>query len=242
MRTTGIMCRRRGVSTILGTMIFIGILFTAVIPMMLVMKQADTIYEQRKLEAARFDEDRAREDIDVYVYPTGGGADDNLTVQVESRCEMSVEVVRVWINDAIHPLFKVVSSMNELELGSFDVAPSAGSSFEFRVTTARGNTFEAETGVITHDGFGWVVENKMINVLVSAPGVVFKIYVTGPNDYNEYAMVWKIGGSAFKSFDITLNGNGVYNVVVKRGSRTLLDEDVEMEWPSGPSVLWVYAD
>jgi len=230
------------VSTILGTLIFIGILFTSVIPMMLVMKQADTIYEQRKLEGSRLDEEKAREDMNVYVYPTGGGADDNLTLLVESRCEMSVEVVRIWINNTIHNTSKVVSSMSELELGSFDVAPKNGSSFEFRVTTARGNVFEAEAGAITHDVFGWVVENKMINVLVSAPGVVFKVYVTGPNNYSDYAQVWKIGGSAFKSFDITLSGNGIYNVVVKKGSQTIHDEDVEMEWPDGPSVLWVYAE
>lgn len=229
-------------STTLGTMIFIGILLTSVIPMMLVMKQADTIYEQRKLEASRLDEEKAREDVDVYVYPTGGGADDNLTLLVESRCEMGVEVVRIWINDTIHNTSKVVSSMSELELGSFDVAPKNGSSFEFRVTTARGNVFEAGSGEIIYDGFGWVVDHKMINILISAPGNVFKVYVTGPNEYDEYAQVWKIGGSAFKSFDITLNGNGVYNVLVKKGSHIIHDEDVVMEWPDGPSVLWVYAE
>ena len=39
--------KRKGVSTILGTLIFIGILFTSVIPMLLVMKQADTIYTKK---------------------------------------------------------------------------------------------------------------------------------------------------------------------------------------------------
>ena len=37
--------RRRGTASILGTIIFIGILFSSVIPMYLVMRQADTIYE-----------------------------------------------------------------------------------------------------------------------------------------------------------------------------------------------------
>ena len=48
---------RKGVSTILGTLIFIGILFSAVIPMMLTMKQADIIMEQEKLELQRIDDE-----------------------------------------------------------------------------------------------------------------------------------------------------------------------------------------
>ena len=39
--------KRRGVASILGTIIFIGIMFTAIIPMYLVMKQADTLYESK---------------------------------------------------------------------------------------------------------------------------------------------------------------------------------------------------
>jgi hypothetical protein len=61
--------RKRGVSTTLGVIIFVGILFTSVIPMALVMRQSETIYEQNELELKRQDDDQDREDIDVYVYP-----------------------------------------------------------------------------------------------------------------------------------------------------------------------------
>lgn len=245
MRTTSIMCRRKrkGVSTILGTLIFIGILFTSVIPMLLVMNQADTIYEQKKLERGRLDEERARENLYVIVYPTGEAAPDNLTIIVENTCELTVKIVRIWINDTVHNKESIVKSMSPLTLGSFDVSPPAGknSTYDVRVTTDRGNVFESGSGPIVYDGSFWIVETKMINVLISASGIVFKIYVTGPNDYDEYAQVWKIGGTALKTFDITENGNGVYTVTVKRGNNILHEEDVTMEWPDGPSVLWVYA-
>lgn len=245
MRITSIMCRRKrkGVSTILGTLIFIGILFTSVVPMFLVMNQADTIYEQKKLERERFDEERARENVNVIVYPSGTAAPDNLTIIAENTCEMTVKIERIWINDTIHNQESIIKSMSPLILGTFDVSPPAGknSSYDIRVTTDRGNVFESGSGPIVYDGWDWEVETKMINVLISSSGVVFKIYVTGPNDYNEYAQVWKIGGTAFKTFDITENGNGVYTVTVKRGSKTIHEEDVTMEWPDGPSVLWVYA-
>ena len=232
---------RRGMSTVLGTIIFIGLLFTTIVPMQLVMKQADTMFEQKKLEVGRRDEEQSRENINVYVYPTGDSAPDNLTVKVDNICELNVKIQRVWINDTIHVQEDIIHSMNTQNIGSYDVDPKNGSSFDIRVTTERGNVYEASSGAIIHDGMGWEVDEKFINVLISSAGTVFKVYVTGPNDYSEYAQVWKIGGTAFKAFDITMSGNGEYHVVVKKGSNIIHEEDVLMEWPDGPSVLWVYA-
>jgi hypothetical protein len=234
---------RRGVSTILGTIIFIGILFTSVIPMLLVMKQADTIYEQNILEAERKDDEHSREEIYVYVYPTGESAPDNLTVKVKNGCEMVVEIIRIWVNDEIHSLDEPIMAMTERVLGSFDVGPIEGTTYDIMVTTKRGNVFESETGPISYEEGIWTVEIKMINVLISSTGTVFKIYVTLPNEQphpSSPATVWKLGGSAFKSFDITSNGNGDYNVQVKKGSKVIHNENVTMNWPNGPAVLWVH--
>ena len=77
---------RRGLTTTLGALIFISIVFTSVIPMLFIMKQADTIYEQEKLEIARLDEESAQELIDVYCYPTGDAAPNNLTIMIHNRC------------------------------------------------------------------------------------------------------------------------------------------------------------
>ena len=69
MYTTNIMRikKKKGVSTILGTLIFIGILFTSVIPMMLVMKQADTIFTKKVHEMEAIDDEKAREKLTSYV-------------------------------------------------------------------------------------------------------------------------------------------------------------------------------
>ena len=179
--------------------------------MYLVMRQADVLYERKKLELAREDEEGAREFVNVYVYPTGDTAPDNLTVFVENKCELNVKFVRLWVNETIHPMESIIDSMSELNLGSYNVDPHNGSFFDVLVTTERGNVFEASSGTIIHDGMGWEVDEKFINVLISSSGVVFKVYVTGPNNYSEEAQVWKIGGTAFKAFDITTSGNGEYN-------------------------------
>jgi len=49
MRFMSTTFRRKAISTILGTLIFISILFTAVIPMFLTMNQADVMLEQKTL-------------------------------------------------------------------------------------------------------------------------------------------------------------------------------------------------
>jgi hypothetical protein len=247
------MCRRkkRGMSSILGTLIFVGILFTAVIPMYLVMNQADIILEQEKHEIASLDEEKEREDVSFYVYPD---ASDDLVVVVQNNSPMGVKVVRVWINDDPNPESTKLDPMEkEVELGPYDVPLVEGATYNLRITTERGNVYDSGSDDLAYSDGRWIVETKLINVVVSSSGVVFKVYLYLWEDIGEglqwvekeYAQVWKIGGSAFKPFDVTPygdNGNGVYRVVVKRGSNIIRDEDdLVMEWPDGPSTLWVYA-
>ena len=61
MHTRHTMCRKKrlGISSILGTIIFVGILFSVYVPMTLVMKQADNIYERKIHEAKIGDFDKA---------------------------------------------------------------------------------------------------------------------------------------------------------------------------------------
>jgi len=235
--------RRRGVASLFGTLIFIGILFTAVIPMYLVMNQADVIFEQEKHSVAQLDDEKDREDLYFYVYPD---LSDDLMVVVENKCAMSVKVVRVWINEEIQVESTLLATMETVELGPYDVSLVVGSTYDVRVTTERGNVFESGSGELEYGESGWVVESKLINVMVSASGIVFKIYLYKWEDSSwvekDWAQVWKIGGSAFKPFEVTEYGNGEYRVVVKRGSATIHDEeDLMMEWPNGPSTLWVYS-
>ena len=250
MHTKHTMCRRkkRGMSSILGTLIFVGILFTAVIPMFLVMNEADIILEQEKREIASFDEEKAREDMSFYVYPD---ASDDLVVVVQNKCPMGAKVVRVWINDDPNSVSTVLDPMEGgVEIGPYDVVLEEGAIFNCRITSERGNVFDSSSGDLEYSGGMWVVETKLINVVISAGGVVFKVYLYKWEDpggglqwvEKDYAQVWKIGGSAFKPFEVSLWGNGEYRVVVKRGSNIIHDEDgLIMEWPDGPSTLWVYA-
>ena len=249
MRFTNIMYRKKkkGVSTILGTLIFIGILFTAVVPMALVMKQADTIYEQKKLERLRLDEDRANEEVDLYVYPTGDSAPDNLTFEGYNRGVLGSTIIRIWINEDNKSVDIVVQPNSEAVIGSYDVDPQDGDTFDVKMTTARGRSFECGTGTISFEDGYWSVEALLINVLISSGGVVFKIELWLQLEDESWEMideaqVWKIGGTALKTFDVTARGTPkTYKVIVKRGSNPIHEEIIEMNWPEGPPIIWVYS-
>ncbi len=141
MHTIGSSCHRRGTSTILGVIIFVGIIFTAVIPMFLFMKQADILHEIRKVEVGRLDDERRGEDIHVYVF-NETTSPDNLTLRVENWGDFSINIKRIWINDTFYPLDNFyVPPKNALEEELSDFAPVPDTRYFIKVTTDRGNVF-----------------------------------------------------------------------------------------------------
>ena len=98
MRITNTMRKKKkGVSTILGTIIFIGILFTSIIPMILVMKQADNIYIQEVHEMERKDEEQDSQELEVYAFPVEG--EDQIKISIQNTGVVPAIIRRVWIND-----------------------------------------------------------------------------------------------------------------------------------------------
>jgi hypothetical protein len=55
---------RHGISTVVGTIIFMGILLSTIIPMYLVMKQTDTFYFQKQTEMLLKDQDKQMEKVE----------------------------------------------------------------------------------------------------------------------------------------------------------------------------------
>lgn len=238
---------RRGTSTILGTLIFVGILFTAVIPMFLVMRQADIFYEKEKFNVGLLDEERKNEDIRVYVFPTPGSPEPpSLTVRIENRGDILVRVVRIWVNDQEIESDCAVQSMSEADMDPFDVSALPGN-YSIKVTTDKGNKFTSDVAPIYYLGGGeWEIGMLVINVLIyNQPGGIYKIDVwwgaeEGEPTYNQ--IIQKSSGNAFTFFDVTENGSPEsYHVKITRGSDIIYNNQVNIEWPIGPPVVWVFA-
>ncbi len=234
---------RRGISSILGTIIFVGILFTAVIPMFIVMRQADTLHEMRKHELEIFDEERKGEELYVYVFPTVDS--DDLTLRVENRGNFIVKIVKIWINENSYPEENfIVQPMGAHEKTLTDYFTPEPSEYYFiTVTTERGNIFSSDSGSLYYDSEGeWDGGIFMINVIISYPSAGWfdiEISYDGAVVHTD-AIQKSSSGPVFEFYTVTLTGT--YPVkITRRNMEIIYDDSVDIEWPLGPPVVWVYA-
>ena len=147
----GSSCRRRGTSTVFGVMIFVGIMFTAVIPMLLVMNQADILYERRKAEVGRLDEEGAIENIFFNLETSIDPVTEEPIIKLVfyNRCVIAVKIIHVWINDELRDVNYLIppTGNEEWELRNFVDPPYQDTaSFSVMVVTDKGNIFLPSSG------------------------------------------------------------------------------------------------
>jgi len=157
--------RRRGVSTMIGVLIFIGILFSAVVPMQLVMNQADQIYARKHKETLILDEERSAENVRVVAYPNSSNSSE-LNLKIENRGNVPVKIVRAWFNDVYQNAATVIQSMDKTNLGPFPVTPQNDTYYKIFVTTERGNIYRSITGSIYYADDTWYTPSLSITVYI----------------------------------------------------------------------------
>lgn len=236
---------KRGVSTVLGTLIFMGILFTSVIPMYLFMKQADTIYTQKIDEMKCLDEERAREEIDVCAYPLNETSD-QLKVRVENKEAVSVTVVRVWINDVYHAQDEMIPSMEKTVLGPFTVSLQPDSYYAVKVTTERGNIYASKSGTLYYTEGKWYTPSLGISVNIANDVGKYHIYVESTTYFDEYETQGTDFGDVIHWFSVDIPDT--YTVTIEKwvGASNWVDlpgtpVNVVILWPYGPPIVYVYA-
>lgn len=256
-----------GVSTILGMLIFIGVLFTCVIPLFLYVNEVNNMYDRTVVEMENFDEDRERELLDVYAYPLGQ-SDTEICLYLKNKCPLVVGVKRVWINNVAFELSFNVSSMqfNTTDpIGVSSLLPTEGTKdFKVKVTTLRGNSFASLTNPLTYAaGTGWAGGVGFgINIVLEIershwPGYMFRraaynFKVSNASNLDqvfcdETERVYWSTQSYFKRVNVP--SPGIYNVTVTRkawswswspSNPVTLIKSVEVEIkPDNPSI-WVY--
>lgn len=254
MHTTSILYRRgrSGTSTILGTLIFIGIMFTAVIPMMLVMRQADIFYEMEKFEGGRLDEEHSREDIDFYIY-TEPGVDEEIYVRIENRGDAPVKIVRVWINNveyfqAGNPQGENINSMDTKTLFPFTVMTLKDlTSYTVKVVTEKGTVFSSEAGTLHHSADGWYTPSLGICVHIDNFKGRYEITITKDDktwgylsDHDEHVdieeMFWvDLPGTYFVTIEKLDPVRGWVSVIPPYDGRPIV-----VLWPASKPITDVY--
>ncbi len=240
---------RRGTSTILGTLIFIGIMFTAVIPMFLVMNQADTFYEKSKFEVGRFDEERVSEDVYFYVSPSFEGDDPSLTLYVNNRGEYAVKIMRVWINDTLEDVNCIIPPISNIDLGPFTDLKvpdtSKPTSYQIMVVTDRGNIISSISGNPIYDSTdGWTMNYFTIYIMMSKPTNSLHILVEKETETGRDIKVDDDVPSHRSIYPISVLEKGRYHVTVYQHygqfpMRTLLCAIVDLSLLKTSDVVWV---
>lgn len=239
---------KRGISTIIGTMIFIGIIFTSVVPMYLVMRQADTIYDQKAALMNSLDQERADEEIIVYTYPLTDTSN-KLEATVDNTGAITITIVRLWINDTPYPLNVTVSSMRTETLGLFNVvlpAKPANCSYYITVVTSRGNVFPSTSGTLYYSDGTWYTASLGISVNIANDQGKYDILVKNMTWSDEYKSKGTEFGDVIHWFEVATPGT--YTVTIQKykgGSKWVnlpgTPVNVMIQWPGGTPIVYVYA-
>jgi archaellum component FlaF (FlaF/FlaG flagellin family) len=229
-------------STVLGTLIFIGILFSAVIPMQLVMQQADTIKLQRIEEMKRYDSECQTEEISVSAYPVSLTSD-QMNVRVSNKGSILVKIVRVWIQDTYYTVDEFLSLGETKVLGPFTVTLVEDASYPVTVTTERGRIFAADHISLVYSDGQWYTPSLGIQVYISNEKGKYYIKVNNATWSTYYETQGMDQGDLMKYFEV--DSPGVYTVTCRKNNSNgpLLPGtpvNVEITWPSGPPIIYVY--
>ena len=240
--------RRKGVSTIMGTLIFIGILFTSVIPMFLVMKQADNLYTQKVYEMRNRDDERSKENIFVSAYP---GISTTIYVKVENNGNVPVKIVRVWINDESFSVDTSLVSNSYQTLGPFTIDIVSGENAQVKAVSERGNVFYSISGPLLYSDGQWFTVSLGVCVVIYNPkGGQYEIELQNNTDplnlwskiiYTSKNQEWQ---DVITSYPVDNIGSYAVKISERKGQnwKELPGSPipVDINWPYGPPFIMVW--
>ena len=238
-------------STVLGMLTFIGVIFTCVIPMFLYVNEVDSLYDQTVYEMSNLDMERVQERIDVFAYPLNSSSD-CLSVYIKNKCALDVKIVRVWANNRYYEFSNVTASaMDNCSIQNLNVSQLkvTDTLLLVKVTSVRGKSYSSVTNPLFWNGTSWVgAIGLYVQVVIESARQgqqKYRVEVTGPNGFNKASNVIKAPheNSVFLSVQVPYEGH--YEITVRNvrgGGGTLLDpipsfQDIDFEYnPKG----WSY--
>jgi hypothetical protein len=230
-------------TTILGTLIFISIFFTAIIPMQLVMLQTDTMESQILQEQEFYDNEKEQEKLSLIAYPTTTTSN-NLKIRVENHGNINIQLERLWIKNNQIPLNETLQIGETKTLGPFEVTLEENTSYPVRVVTERGNVFGSDAGNIIYSSQGiWFTPSLGVNVYIANDKGKYYVEVSNSTWRANYTTSGQDFGDVVVLFDVdTID---TYHVICKKNSENGVNlpgtpTDVTITWPNGSPIVFVY--
>lgn len=222
---------KRGISSILGVLIMVGILFTTIIPLYLYINNVNNYYDRTVVNAKITDQERSMEDLEVYAFGHNDTSE-SIDLSIINRAPLTINVTHIWVirsdlqkiliftsdNESSLPLQLIASeqmTIGDIDLSTMLVGDPDIDYFNIEVTTARGNVFPSKTNPLHYTG-GWVAgENPpWIEVMVSSDWDFdsYKVEVFNVEDLSQ-TLVREINHLHGDYFTIVpVYNTGVYNI------------------------------
>lgn len=234
---------KKGISTILGTLIFVGILITSIFPTYLYVNDVNSYYNRVTTNLSRSDQDRGRENLEVYAYPVIFENDTaKLNIYIRNRSTLTTNIVRIWVNDTNPSIWCLpLSILGTSDYTIEDVSnPSAGD-FDVWIATDKGNVFASLTNTIHIEGGSWSGGNPpyLLNVVIHKKTGIRTYQINVTTDPLTSTTISSTGEYILTLFQIGY-APGTFDVIVKRGTLVLYNQSVVLT-PQNPSP-WITVD
>jgi len=239
---------RSAMSTVVGMLIFVGVIFTCIMPFFLYINEINSLYDRTIIEMKQFDQERALEDIDVYAYPLSQNSS-QISLYIKNRCPLTVEIVRIWINDQSFPYSLQIPGMGENTTDPIDIQDLLSQTegveaFQAKVTTARGNTFSSRTNPLQYSSdSGWSGgQSFAINIVIELdPGVynfIIKVSDSGGTTIYDEEIWVVLESSIMRKVDVSGPDTYTVEITQTQGPDKTWSTDVQitLEEPT----KWVY--
>jgi hypothetical protein len=220
--------KRRGVASVLGILIMVGILITSILPTFIYVNEVNNYYDRTVVDLKIADEDRDYEDLEVHAY---GHNDTTVDVLIINRAPLATNITRIWVmNTTLQdawifnstnypddlPLYLSASEQISLRM-DFTGINSEGSSYRIEVTTDRGNKFSSATNPLTYVSGDWQTGSMAFKIQIivqSSQGQDrYLIKIFGPENHFDFVDSTTVQGQFFSVFDVPQAGQ--YNVTVQ---------------------------
>ena len=228
MRTFRYRKKRRGVASVLGILIMVGILITSILPTFIYVNEVNNYYDRTVVDLKIADEDRDYEDLEVHAY---GHNETTVDILIINRAPLASNISRIWVmNSSLQdvwifnstnfpeslPLYLSASEQVSLRL-DFSGINSEGTSYRIEVTTERGNKFCSATNPLTYTSGEWQTGSMEFNIQVivqsSQGNDRYMIQIYGPENHFDFIDSATVQGQFFSVFSVPQAGQ--YNVTVQ---------------------------
>jgi len=224
MRLRSYRRKKRGVASVLGILIMVGILMTSILPTFIYVNEVNNYYDRTVVDLKIADNERNLENLEVYAY---GYTDYEVDVFIINRAPLATNIIRIWvINSTLQDAWIFNITNDDLYLGAanqttlrlnFTGISVENQKYIIEVITDRGNKFSSNTNPLTLTQEGWQTgtsEFKIQVLILSSQGSDdYRIDIQGLDGYSDNIDVSGVQGQFFYIFDVPQAGE--YNITVQ---------------------------